>query len=350
MEKVLLGMSGGIDSTFACRALQEKGYEVEGLFLSLHKNASSDDAKEAAKRLGIKLHVADYSALFEREVEEYFISEYLKGRTPNPCVVCNRRIKFYTLLCEANKLGIHYVATGHYVRIGKSGERYFLKSAADSKKDQSYFLWQLTQEQLSRFLTPLAELEKRHVIEEVRNSNLVDKTEESQEICFVPDDDYVKYLKERLNEKEKEQAFAKGNFVLKDGRKVGEHNGIASYTVGQRKGLGVALGRPAFVIEIKPDSKEVVLGFETDNISDTVKVSSINFVGLAPFVGELDCFVRPRYRSPLIPCTVSVENGEAIAKTHTPIKMPSPGQSAVFYNSLGEVLFGGYIELSFGKK
>lgn len=344
MEKVLLGMSGGIDSTFACRVLQENGYEVEGLFLSLHKNASSDEATEAAKRLGIKLHVADYSHLFEKEVEEYFIKEYLKGRTPNPCVVCNRRIKFHTLITEADKRGIHYVATGHYVNVGKMGERYFLKSATDSKKDQSYFLWQLTQEQLSRFLTPLADFEKRAVIEEVKSHKLVDKTDESQEICFIPDDDYVRFLKERLNEGEREKAFDKGNFVLKDGRIVGEHNGIASYTVGQRKGLGVALGRPAFVIEIKPHTKEVVLGFEEDNKSDTIKVSDVNFVGSAPFEGSVDCFVRPRYRSPLIPCTALVENGKVIAKTHTPIKMPSPGQSAVFYNDRGEVLFGGYIE------
>lgn len=344
MEKVLLGMSGGIDSTFACRVLQERGFEVEGLFLSLHKNASAHDALESAKRLGIPLHVADYSDLFKREVEEYFISEYLKGRTPNPCVVCNRRIKIHTLLAEADKLGIHYVATGHYVKVGKDNDRYFLKSASDCKKDQSYFLWQLTQEQLSRLVTPLSDFEKREVIEEVKSQRLVDKTEESQEICFIPDDDYVGFLKERLTNEEKETAFGKGKFVLKDGSKVGTHNGIASYTVGQRKGLGVALGRPAFVIEIKPDSKEVVLGFEEDNKADTIKVDSINFVKMPCFEGEIDCFVRPRYRSPLIPCTASVENGKAVVKTHTPVKMPSPGQSTVFYSADGDVLFGGYIE------
>lgn len=343
MKKVLLGMSGGVDSTWSCRALQREGYEVEGLFLSLHPHADRKKAEIAGEKLGIKLHVADYSESFKEEIEEYFVKEYTLGRTPNPCVVCNRKIKFNCLLKEADKLGIDLIATGHYVRTGREGERYVLKSALDEKKDQSYFLWQLTQEELSRFVAPLAEFEKKDVVRFVKDESLSDEEGESQEICFIPDDDYISFLKSRLDADGLEKAFGKGNFVSVDGRVLGEHSGIASYTVGQRKGLGIALGRPAFVIEIRADEREVVLGFEEDNLTERFECDTLNFVSLPEFEGEISCLVRPRYRSPLIPATVSVEKGRARVKTEHEIKMTSPGQSAVFYDREGRVLFGGYI-------
>ncbi len=343
MKKVLLGMSGGIDSTWSCRALQGEGYEVEGLFLSLHPHADLEKAEAAAKKLGIRLHVADYSESFKREIEDYFIKEYTLGRTPNPCVVCNRKIKFNCLLEEAKRLGIDLIATGHYVRVSKEGERFTLKSALDEKKDQSYFLWQLTQEELSHFVAPLAEYEKSEVTRLVREGELSDQDGESQEICFIPDDDYISFLESRLNDEDLEKAFGKGNFVSIDGKVLGEHSGIASYTVGQRKGLGIALGRPAFVVEIRADRREVVLGFEEDNLTDRFECNGLNFVSIPEFEGEMECFVRPRYRSPLISASVSVENGVARVRPERKIKMTSPGQSAVFYDARGRVLFGGYI-------
>ncbi len=343
MEKVLLGMSGGIDSTWACRVLQEKGYEVEGVVLVLHPTAPLEKAKSAAEKLGIKLHVADYSENFKREVEDYFVNEYVSGRTPNPCVVCNRKIKFHSLVRVADSLGINLIATGHYVKVEKYRDRFTLVSAEDTKKDQSYFLWQLSQEQLSRFIAPLGSALKSEVITNVKESALVEEICESQEICFIPNDDYISYLKENLDEEGLERAFTKGNFVNLDGKVLGVHNGIAAYTVGQRKGLGIALGRPVYVTEIRPETNEVVLGYEEDNSSAFFKIRSLNFVGIKETRGEVSCFLRPRYRSPLIPCKVNVSDEYAEVIPSILIKKPSSGQSAVFYDEEGRVLFGGYI-------
>ncbi len=343
MKKVLLGMSGGIDSTWACRVLQKKGYEVEGVVLLLHPDAPLEKAKSAAEKLGIKLHVADYSDSFKKEVEEYFVKEYVSGRTPNPCVVCNRKIKFESLINVADSLGIDLIATGHYVKVEKHLGRFTVVSGEDTKKDQSYFLWQLSQEQLSRFIAPLGDAVKSDVINSVKESQLVEEISESQEICFIPNDDYISYLKEHLDEDGMKTAFTKGNFVDAQGNVLGKHNGIASYTVGQRKGLGIALGKPAYVTEIRPETNEVVLGFEEDNSSKFFKVRSLNFMGMEETRGRVSCFVRPRYRSPLIPCTVDIFENSAEVVPDTLIKKPSSGQSAVFYDEEGRILFGGYI-------
>ena len=343
MEKVLLGMSGGKDSTWACRVLQEKGYEVEGLLLVLHGYAPVKEEQNAADRLGIKLHIADRSDRFKNDVEANFLSEYLSGRTPNPCVECNRKIKFETLLSEADRLGIEKISTGHYVRVGKEGDRYYLAQASDLKKDQSYFLWQLTQEMLSRFVSPLEGLIKEEVIQGVTENALVDKINESQEICFIPDDDYISFLKDHYSADQCNKAFSEGDFVLQDGTKVGRHKGYASYTVGQRKGLGVALGRPAYVLAIHPQSNSVVLGFEEDNICTRFNADSLNFMLCQPSDCELSCYVRPRYRSAAVPCKVKITNGVAETELITPVKGVSAGQSAVFYDHDGRVLLGGKI-------
>ncbi len=343
MEKVLLGMSGGKDSTWACRVLQEMGYEVEGLLLVLHDSAPVAEAQLAARRLGIKLHVADRSQKFKREVEQYFTNEYLSGRTPNPCVECNKKIKFATFLEEADRLGIEKISTGHYVKVAKEGTRYTLSQAYDQKKDQSYFLWQLTQEMLSRFVSPLESVTKDDVVKNVTEGALIDEIKESQEICFVPDDDYISYLKTRMSPEEVAEAFGEGDYVSKEGKVLGKHKGYASYTVGQRKGLGIALGRPAFVLSIQPKEKRVVLGFEEDNRCNRFAADSLNFVSVPEFEGEREYFVRPRYRSPLIRCKVKVDGKKAYVSTETAVKLVSPGQSAVFYDSEGRVAFGGKI-------
>ena len=343
MEKVLLGMSGGKDSTWACRVLQEKGYEVEGLLLVLHDSAPVKEAQTAADRLGIKLHIAERREKFRSDVENYFINEYLFGRTPNPCVECNRKIKFETLLEEADRLGIEKISTGHYVRVGEKDGRYYLAEAIDKKKDQSYFLWQLTQEMLSRYVSPLEDVTKDEVVQRVTEGALIDKISESQEICFIPDDDYVRFLKERYSDAEYKTAFSEGDFVTLDGRVVGKHKGFACYTVGQRKGLGIALGRPAFVVRIEPDVNSVVLGFEEDNVCNGFTVDSLNYVFTPTIEGEETFYVRPRYRSPLVPCKVKPYNGDVQVELDRCIKSVSPGQSAVFYDSEGRVAFGGKI-------
>lgn len=343
MSKILLGMSGGKDSTWACRVLQNMGYEVEGLLLVLHDSAPVKEAQLSAERLGIRLHVVQRTEFFRREVEDYFANEYLSGRTPNPCVECNSKIKFALLAEEADRLGIEKISTGHYVRAGEYNGRYTLSRAGDEKKDQSYFLWQLSQEILARFVSPLQELTKDDVVKGVVNEGLIDEIRESQEICFVPDDDYISFLRQRFDEAQLKRAFTPGDFVTLDGRTVGKHNGCASYTVGQRKGLGIALGRPAYVVKVSTEDNRVILGFEEDNLCDSFTVDGLNFVSEAPFEGEGSFFVRPRYRSPLLPCNVNIRDGCAEVNTNTPVKLVSPGQSAVFYDREGRVAFGGKI-------
>ncbi len=342
MEKILLGMSGGKDSTWACRVLQERGFEVEGLLLVLHSSAPVSEAQRAAERLGIRLHIVDLQDEFKKKVKDYFANEYLSGRTPNPCVECNSKIKFSALLNEANRLGIEKISTGHYVRVGKSEDRYTLSQAYDTKKDQSYFLWQLSQEVLSRFISPLEYTTKDEVVDGVVSNGLIDEVSESQEICFIPDDDYRLFLKEHLSGEAYARAFCEGNFVNSEGKVLGRHKGYASYTVGQRKGLGIALGKPAFVLKTVPDENKVVLGFENENVSDELEVGELNFVSVSEF-REGRLYVRPRYRSPLVECEVRVENGVARVKTLSPMKLTPSGQSAVFYDGEGKVVFGGKI-------
>lgn len=344
MEKILLGMSGGKDSTWACRVLQDMGYEVEGLLLVLHQSAPVEDAKAAAQKLGIKLHITDRSDKFKKEVEGYFANEYLSGRTPNPCVECNSKIKFATLIEEADRLGIEKISTGHYVGVGKTDGRFYISQAKDLKKDQSYFLWQLTQEMLSRFVSPLENVTKDEVVSGVVSSSLIKEIKESQEICFIPDNDYVSFLKKTFSAEETARAFSEGDYITADGKAVGRHSGYASYTVGQRKGLGIALGRPAFVLDILPEENKILVGFEEDNKCQSFETDSLNFMAVSPFEGALKCFVRPRYRSPLVECDVSIKDGSASVYTQVPIKSVSPGQSAVFYDTHGRVLFGGKIK------
>ncbi len=344
MNKVLLGMSGGKDSTWACRVLQSMGYEVEGLLLVLHSNAPVAQAEESARRLGIKLHIADRCEKFKRDVEMHFALEYLAGRTPNPCVECNYAVKLATLIEEADRFGIEKISTGHYVRVGRLGDRYIISRATDLNKDQSYFLWKLSQEMLSRLVSPLQDLMSNDVINSVKSERLLDSVKESQEICFIPDDDYVGFLKSTFTPLESKRAFSQGDFVTSDGKKVGVHKGYASYTVGQRKGLGVALGRPAYVTAIIPETNTVVIGFEEERARVEFTADSLNFVSVAPFEGVCEAFVRTRHRAPLTPCEVKIASGRAEFKAQVPVKISAPGQSAVFYDECGRVLFGGILQ------
>lgn len=338
-ERVLVGLSGGADSAYAVRLLQNRGYDVTGAVLILHGHAPVAEAERAAAALGIPLVRMDRRAEFEEKVVSYFISEYYGARTPNPCVVCNREIKFRFLLEEADRRGIAYIATGHYARTGfdeKSG-RYYLERARDASKDQTYFLWKLEQEHLARLLLPLQEEEKKETVDTARREKLIGTgTKESQELCFIPENDHISFL-------EKRGAPKPGNFVDRDGAVLGRHDGIVRYTVGQRKGLGIALGRPAYVTAIHPQTGEITLGFAEDNVCGRMTVSDLHFVS-ADRVGDgSELLVRVRHRAPLVPVTVTCRGNTAVAEFHTPQKLVTPGQSAVFYEG-NRVVMGGVIQ------
>lgn len=336
MKRVLVGLSGGIDSTYVCKYLSENGYEVMGVFLKFHEFADSKDAETVADKLGIPFFTADYTALFADIVKKNFVSEYAAGRTPNPCVICNREVKFRALLSEADKHSCELAATGHYVNIVKEGERVVLKRGDDPKKDQSYVLWNLRREYLPRLIMPMGAFEKEAVKRELFDGGVLpDTMGESQEICFIPDNDYISYIENRLG------AFAPGDFVDADGNVIGRHNGIIRYTIGQRKRLG-AFGRPAFVSAINAQANTVTIGFGDEIMARQITVTDLNFISCDPFEGEGDFEVKPRYKAPPTPAHVKIQNGVAHVEFDSPVRAPAPGQSAVFYRG-DTLMFGGFI-------
>lgn len=337
-KKVFVGMSGGVDSSVAAAILLEKGYIVEGISLILtenQENAGIFDAKAVADVLGIPLHVFDMKKEFKNSVISNFIEEYRAGRTPNPCIVCNEKIKFGLMLDKALEMGADYLATGHYAKI-EENEGHFELKAADSAKDQSYFLYRLNQHQLSHILFPMADMEKVDTRELARKYGLpVAEKSDSQEICFIPDDDYVKYLKEAAG-----VIPVPGDFVNLQGEKIGEHKGIINYTIGQRKGLG-AFGEPMFVTKIDAKTNEVVLApngyqqsieFIVENLSEPIKSETI-----------LD--VKIRFRAGRVPAKITPINEKAVKVAFIePQRAITPGQSAVFYSG-DTVISGGYISM-----
>lgn len=336
MEKVLVGLSGGIDSTYVCKYLLENNYEVAGIFLRFHEYADQGDAEAVARKLGIPFFTADYTALFDSIVKKNFVTEYSSGRTPNPCIICNREVKFRALMEQADLHGAKYAATGHYVNIDNSGSESILRCGKDMRKDQSYVLWNLKREYLSRLIMPMGSFEKEDVKREVFGSGLLpETTEESQEICFIPDNDYISYIQNIKGE------FPPGDFVDKDGKVIGRHSGIIRYTVGQRKRLG-AFGRPAFVAEIKPETNSIVIGFGDEIFSNTITADSLNFVSCAPFEGEGEFTVKIRYKAPPVTARVKIQDGVCVAEFSEPVRAPAPGQSAVFYKD-DVLMFGGII-------
>ena len=342
--RILLGMSGGLDSTYAAMKLKEEGHTVEGACLVMHSYTDTSLAKEAADSLGIKLHVISCEKLFSDTVIENFMNEYQRGRTPNPCIVCNSEVKFKMLYDYAMECGFDMIATGHYARIITKecdGEvRYAVANAEDSKKDQTYMLWRLPQPILSKLLFPLADLRKSQIRELAKEKSLVSADrEESQEICFIPSNDHAEYIKTR-----RADALKAGNFVDKDGNVLGTHDGIVKYTVGQRKGLGIALGKRMFVTKIDPDTNTVTLS-EEDETKDSLSVCDMVFSGSAELkVGERRiCEVKLRYLAPRVLCTVEyLGDGQGRVELNTPVRALTPGQSAVFYDG-ARVIFGGFI-------
>ena len=337
-RSVLVGMSGGIDSTAVCCMLLEQGYGVEGLtFVTCDAGLGAvESAAALAQRLGINHHVADIREEFKGLVVQPFIDSYLTGYTPNPCVNCNQLVKF-RLLCEwAEKLGCTYISTGHYVRVENRGGNHHIVTGDDHRKDQSYFLWRLTQEQLSRVLFPLGGMEKPQVVEYLkeRGYQCVADGGESMEVCFIPGD-YRDFL--RGNVPDIDEHFGGGSFVDSSGRVLGTHAGFPFYTIGQRKGLGIALGYPAYVLKINAAKNTVMLGTEEQLVARNMLVEAPQWVGDVP----QQLAVRVRYRSRPVSCDAPqpVGDGRWLVRLHESVSAVTPGQSAVFYD--GNVVVGG---------
>ncbi len=347
-ERVLLGLSGGLDSTYAVKLLMEQGYHVEGAVLKMHEYTDTEAAELSARELGIPLHKIDCTEAFSRTVIENFIDEYVCARTPNPCIICNREIKFRFLLEYAKENGFDKIATGHYARVVKVGTdenaRYAPAMASDGAKDQAYMLYRLTEEQLSHLILPLGEMKKADVREEARRLGLsAAEKKDSLEICFIPDGDYASYV-----EKYRGRA-RRGSFINNEGKILGTHEGITHYTVGQRKGLGIALGARAFVTEINPEADTVTLDFEPKS-STVVHISDIVFTGLARPMQtvKIKASVKLRYQARPTEALAEINpDGTAVLYFDEPQKSVTPGQSAVLYNEDFTVLLGGIIDSSF---
>lgn len=349
-KRVLIGMSGGIDSTAACLMLQEQGYEVIGVTMRVFDLASQLDAngeprfiaeaREVANRLGIEHHVADEREGFANKVVRYFVDEYMAGRTPNPCVMCNPLFKFRVLTEWADRLGCAYIATGHYVQTEHEGDHFYIVTGDDPQKDQSYFLWNLSQEVLARCVFPLGGWKKPDVRQYLTDKGfeLKAKEGESMEVCFI-EGDYRDFLREHCPEIETQ--VGQGKFVDNTGRTLGMHRGYPYYTIGQRKGLGIALGKPAYVLKLNPDKNTVMLGDAEQLVTSYMLIEHPRFVDEAAFYSESNLSVRIRYRSRSVPCEVvrEVEDGKLLVRFHEAVSAITPGQSAVFY--VGNRLVGG---------
>ena len=341
MEKILVGMSGGVDSSVCALALADKGYTVSGVTLSLLGKNQSDtnnvnDAKSVCDRLGIEHYALDLSVDFKHFVINNFIDEYLKGNTPNPCIVCNKHIKFGKMLEKAKEMGFSKIATGHYARIKEQDGRYLLYKAADNSKDQSYVLYCLSQEQLSRVEFPLGEFSKSEVREMALKNGFVNANKkDSQDICFVPDGDYASFIEKTAN-----FVSSTGDYINQKGEKIGEHKGIIHYTIGQRKGLGVAFGHPVFVIDKNAQTNQVILGEQEDLFYKSVLVKDVNFIPFDELKNEMSVLAKLRYSQKEQPAVLKpLENGQVILEFSEPQRAPSSGQAAVFYQ--GDMVVGG---------
>ncbi|MBI9066527.1 MAG: tRNA 2-thiouridine(34) synthase MnmA [Salinivirgaceae bacterium] len=352
--RVLMAMSGGIDSTVAAMLLIDQGYELEGVTFRSWDQVSQAcmdketgccsvdsmfEAKAIADQFGFNHQILDIRKQFESSVIENFVSEYLAGRTPNPCVVCNSDIKWGEIIKKADELNCDMIATGHYAQIIEENDRLFIKKGKDSTKDQSYFLWTLTQENLRRTMFPLGGYTKDEVRKIAFDKGFVklSKKRESQEICFIPDNDYRRFLRERVPDFA--NRFGPGDFVDTSGKVLGKHKGYPNYTIGQRKGLEIAVGHPLYVTKIVPRTNTVVLGTRDEVSSKVFYVEQSNLMRYKKIEDEIEVIAKIRYRNNGGPARISQDGDMLRVEYYNPVDSITPGQSAVFYQD--DYIIGG---------
>ncbi len=341
MKKIVVAMSGGVDSSVAAFLLKRQGYDVTGITMKLWDTCSVSDARKTASAIGIRHSVVDLRKVFKRDVVDYFCSEYMRGRTPNPCIVCNNRIKFGVLLEMARSLGASSLATGHYARLRRfENGRCCIREGSDKRKDQSYFLFDLKQCQLSRLLFPLGGYTKEEVRDIASKSGLElsASRRESQDICFLKGGDYRKFLGRRC------KGISPGAVVDVSGKHLGGHKGVAFYTVGQREGLGIAAGKPLYVVRLDAGKNEVVLGSAEDARSRELVAAGISWTGMENPCRPFRAFAKIRYNHKKSPCRIiPISSRKVRAVFDLPQHAITPGQAFVFYRGQ-DVAGGGWID------